>query len=207
MISGPLNDWICVYLTKKNKGVYEPEFRLVLVVVVTILGTVGFFGFGATVHYQTHWLGPVLTFGLANMSLAFASTCVFGYVIDCESASKPGPRQLESGCSYTRQLELTQNSVPETERRSIRGHQRTESVDLWADLFCQQLAGTGRTAGSVLCPRGSFLAGVPLDGSLVVSLVSLGVTPSATRLTRIKDIRQEDSVLDREERVAAEIYE
>ncbi|KIW20685.1 hypothetical protein PV08_01262 [Exophiala spinifera] len=82
VISGPLNDWICVYLTRKNKGIYEPEFRLVLMVVVAILGTVGFFGFGATVHYQTHWTGPVLTFGLANMSLAFASTCVFGYVID-----------------------------------------------------------------------------------------------------------------------------
>jgi MFS family permease len=82
IISGPLNDWICVYLTKKNKGIYEPEFRLVLMTVVAILGTVGFFGFGATVHYGTHWSGPVLTFGLANMSLAFASTCVFGYVID-----------------------------------------------------------------------------------------------------------------------------
>lgn len=82
VISGPLNDWICVYLTKKNKGIYEPEFRLVLITVVIVLGTVGFFGFGATVHYQTHWSGPVLTFGLANMSLAFASTCVFGYVID-----------------------------------------------------------------------------------------------------------------------------
>ena len=53
-----------------------------LILVVIVLGTVGFFGFGATVHYETHWLGPVLTFGLANMSLAFASTCVFGYVID-----------------------------------------------------------------------------------------------------------------------------
>lgn len=82
MISGPLNDWICLYLTKKNKGIYEPEFRLVLIIVVIILGTVGFFGFGATVHYQTHWSGPVLTFGLANMALAFGSTCVFGYVID-----------------------------------------------------------------------------------------------------------------------------
>jgi MFS family permease len=82
VISGPLNDWICVHLTKKNRGIYEPEFRLVLIVVVIILGTVGFFGFGATVHYETHWSGPVLTFGLANMSLAFASTCVFGYVID-----------------------------------------------------------------------------------------------------------------------------
>lgn len=81
-ISGPLNDYICLYLTRKNRGIYEPEFRLPLIIVTIILGTVGFFGFGATVHYQTHWLGPVLTFGLANMSLAFASTCVFGYVID-----------------------------------------------------------------------------------------------------------------------------
>jgi hypothetical protein len=50
-------------------------------VVVVILGVVGFYGFGATVHYQTHWSGPVLTYGLANMALAFASTCVFGYVL------------------------------------------------------------------------------------------------------------------------------
>lgn len=80
-ISGPLNDWICLKLAHRNHGVYEPEFRLVLMVVVVILGTVGFYGFGATVHYQTHWTGPVLTFGFANMCLAFGSTCVFGYVL------------------------------------------------------------------------------------------------------------------------------
>ncbi|KAI3395990.1 hypothetical protein diail_560 [Diaporthe ilicicola] len=82
VISGPVNDWICIYLTKKNKGIYEPEFRLPLILVAVVLGTVGFFGFGATIHYQTHWTGPVLCFGLANMSLVFAATCVFGYIID-----------------------------------------------------------------------------------------------------------------------------
>ncbi|KAK5164567.1 uncharacterized protein LTR77_009773 [Saxophila tyrrhenica] len=81
-VSGPLNDWICVNLAKRNHGVYEPEFRLVLMVVVVILGVVGFYGFGATVDAQTHWFGPVATYGLANMSLAFASTCVFGYILD-----------------------------------------------------------------------------------------------------------------------------
>lgn len=73
-------------MTKKNKGIYEPEFRLPLMIVATILGTVGFFGFGATVHYQTHWSGPVLCFGLANMTMAFLSTCVFGYVVDSYKA-------------------------------------------------------------------------------------------------------------------------
>ena len=82
VISGPLNDWLCVRLAKKNKGIYEPEFRLPLLIISVVLGTVGFFGFGATIHYQTHWTGPVLCFGFANMALAFASTCVFGYVID-----------------------------------------------------------------------------------------------------------------------------
>ncbi|KXX82424.1 Protein HOL1 [Madurella mycetomatis] len=82
LISGPLNDWICIYLTKKNKGVYEPEFRLPLMFVATILGVVGFYGFGATVEYRTHWIGPVLCFGFANMSLVFSSTCVFGYIVD-----------------------------------------------------------------------------------------------------------------------------
>ena len=82
IISGPLNDWICLKLTKRNHGVYEPEFRMVLMIVAIILGTVGFFGFGVTVHNKTHWTGPVLTYGLASMSFAFLSTCVFGYLLD-----------------------------------------------------------------------------------------------------------------------------
>ena len=81
VISGPLNDYICLRLARRNHGVYEPEFRLVLMSVVVVLGVTGFYGFGATVHYQTNWFGPVATYGLANMALAFASTCVFGYVL------------------------------------------------------------------------------------------------------------------------------
>ncbi|PSR77053.1 major facilitator superfamily domain-containing protein [Coniella lustricola] len=81
-VSGPLNDWVCVRLTRANRGVYEPEFRLPLMAVSVVLGAVGFFGFGATVAAQTHWTGPVLCFGLANMSLVFGATCVFGYIID-----------------------------------------------------------------------------------------------------------------------------
>ena len=91
VIAGPLNDYLCLVLTKKNHGIYEPEFRLVLMIPVLLLGITGFFGFGACVHYQTHWIGPVLTFGLANMAMAFANGCVFGYVIDSyEDLSEEG---------------------------------------------------------------------------------------------------------------------
>ncbi|KAF7537382.1 hypothetical protein G7054_g3773 [Neopestalotiopsis clavispora] len=82
LISGPLNDYVCLWLAKKNRGIYEPEFRLPTIIIPMIIGIAGFYGFGATVHYQTHWTGPVLCFGLANMSLAIGNACVFGYVID-----------------------------------------------------------------------------------------------------------------------------
>ncbi|KAI3326795.1 major facilitator superfamily domain-containing protein [Xylariaceae sp. AK1471] len=82
LISGPMNDWICMWLAKKNRGIYEPEFRLPPIIISFLIGVAGFFGFGATIHYETHWSGPVLCFGLANMSLAFSNASVFGYVID-----------------------------------------------------------------------------------------------------------------------------
>ncbi|TGJ79989.1 hypothetical protein E0Z10_g8777 [Xylaria hypoxylon] len=82
IISGPMNDWVCMWLAKKNRGIYEPEFRLPPIIISFVIGVVGFFGFGASIHYQTHWSGPVLCFGLANMSLAFSNASVFGYVID-----------------------------------------------------------------------------------------------------------------------------
>jgi hypothetical protein len=82
MASGPLNDWVCLWLAKRNRGIYEPEFRLPTIIIPLVIGVVGFYGFGATVHFQTHWIGPVLCFGFANMSLAFANASVFGYVID-----------------------------------------------------------------------------------------------------------------------------
>ncbi|KAI0015275.1 major facilitator superfamily domain-containing protein [Xylariomycetidae sp. FL0641] len=82
VLSGPMNDWVCMYLAKRNHGIYEPEFRLPPIIISCLMGVVGFFGFGATVYYQTHWSGPVLCFGFANMSLAFSNASVFGYVID-----------------------------------------------------------------------------------------------------------------------------
>jgi len=42
-IIGPLADWSAKYLAKINKGIYEPEFRLFLVIPQTITGCLGLF--------------------------------------------------------------------------------------------------------------------------------------------------------------------
>jgi MFS family permease len=140
-ISGPLNDWICLKLADRNKGIYEPEYRLALMVVVVPLGVAGFYGFGATVHFQTHWSGPVLTYGLANMCLAFASTCVFGYVLDSY------PRLAEEAfvAINTRNL-LTFGLVSSVHICASRTR-----TDNFADVLCQFVACKGWGACCVQC--------------------------------------------------------
>ena len=130
-LAGPLNDYICLVLTKRNHGIYEPEFRLALMVLVLLLGITGFFGFGAAVHYQTHWIGPVLTFGIANMAMAFAAPCVYGYVIDShETLREEGTVVPIPNCTM---LALT-------EPNSACGHQCSKFSDFWPDVLCKRLA-------------------------------------------------------------------
>jgi hypothetical protein len=47
-IAGLLSDWSASYLTRLNRGIYEPEFRLVLVIPQLIFGCAGLYGFGIT---------------------------------------------------------------------------------------------------------------------------------------------------------------
>jgi hypothetical protein len=45
---GLLADWSAKWLMKRNRGVFEPEFRLVLVVPQLVVGCMGIFVFGWT---------------------------------------------------------------------------------------------------------------------------------------------------------------
>ena len=32
LVTGPLNDWGVVWISKRNRGIFEPEFRLVFMI-------------------------------------------------------------------------------------------------------------------------------------------------------------------------------
>jgi hypothetical protein len=94
---------------------------------VLILGIVGFLGFGATLHYKTHWIGPVLCFGIANLTKTSETGCIFGYIIDSyEDLS--GER-----CIPRFYLLFRANIQPHI----FRGNQCSQSADLWVDLLCE----------------------------------------------------------------------
>ncbi|KAI9848685.1 MAG: hypothetical protein M1837_006772 [Sclerophora amabilis] len=84
IISGLLADWSARFMTRRNKGIYEPEFRILLVIPQLILGCAGLFGFGITganvVKYR--WFWPDFFFGLEVMGMVIGTVASALYIVD-----------------------------------------------------------------------------------------------------------------------------
>ncbi|KAF2276224.1 MFS general substrate transporter [Westerdykella ornata] len=66
------SDSTVVKLTKRNKGIYEPEMRLPLMVFFGMLIPAGLFWYGWSTEKHTHWISPILSllpFGFGMMGL------------------------------------------------------------------------------------------------------------------------------------------
>lgn len=72
-------------MTRKNNGVYEPEFRLVLMVVAAIGSTVAYIGFGYSVAAGANIAIPIAFLGVQTAAVPFATSSMFTYVMDCHS--------------------------------------------------------------------------------------------------------------------------
>jgi hypothetical protein len=48
-----------------------------------IFGTMGFFGFGITLHNQAPWIGPIMFQSILGFGLSFLNIAVYGYITDC----------------------------------------------------------------------------------------------------------------------------
>jgi hypothetical protein len=79
---GLVSDPIVVALSKLNKGVYEPEFRLVLLIPFIIFSSIGFFCFGNLVVLGYSPVVISVVWGLAVVAQQFLSVVVGTYMID-----------------------------------------------------------------------------------------------------------------------------
>ena len=84
LVAGGLADWSAKAMTKRNGGVYEPEFRIVLVIPMLIFGCAGLYGFGVTSNnlYKYHWIWPVFFFGLEVMGMVIGAVASSLYIVD-----------------------------------------------------------------------------------------------------------------------------
>ncbi|CAK7236340.1 hypothetical protein SBRCBS47491_009604 [Sporothrix bragantina] len=82
-IPGPVADWLVTYMSRKNGGVYEPEFRNILCIPALITGLAGYWGFGLSIYHKIHWFAPVFFFGVAAFSGSILSLVSNTYLLDC----------------------------------------------------------------------------------------------------------------------------
>ncbi|KAK3312729.1 major facilitator superfamily domain-containing protein [Apodospora peruviana] len=88
VFAGLMSDPLIKYMSRKNGGVYEPEFRLLLIVPAVVLSAIAYFLFG---HFVIEpGVSPVAMatlWGLATASLQFVMMAVGTYCVDAYRAS------------------------------------------------------------------------------------------------------------------------
>ncbi|KZS96641.1 MFS general substrate transporter [Sistotremastrum niveocremeum HHB9708] len=87
LLCGPLTDFAARRMSKANQGIFEPEFRLVLVIFYAFFGALGFFGWGLSAQAQDPWIGPVVFFGCINFGITIGCSAAIGYVVDAHRQS------------------------------------------------------------------------------------------------------------------------
>lgn len=84
LLAGLLSDSSVKLMTKWNKGIYEPEFRLVLVIPQLIFGCAGLYGFGITANNTARygWFWPDFFFALEVMGMVLGAVASALYIVD-----------------------------------------------------------------------------------------------------------------------------
>jgi len=82
-VAGLVSDPLVKWLTKKNNGIFEPEFRMVLVIGQVIFGIGGLFGFGVvSADAKYGWLLPDVFFGFVVAGMTFGAIVSAQYIVD-----------------------------------------------------------------------------------------------------------------------------
>lgn len=80
--AGVFSDMVAKWMAKRNNNIYEPEFRILLVIPVAIVALPGIFAFGYTTEAATHWIAPSICYGLLTFGVVMSCTATFSYMLD-----------------------------------------------------------------------------------------------------------------------------
>lgn len=82
LASGILSKPIIRWASRRNKGVYEPEFRLILIIPAIVTSVIGYVLFGNLIEAGKSPAGMATLWGVAATSLQFIMMVVRGYTVD-----------------------------------------------------------------------------------------------------------------------------
>ncbi|KAF8252477.1 MFS general substrate transporter [Wilcoxina mikolae CBS 423.85] len=75
-IAGVFSDSAAKYMAKWNNNIYEPEFRILLVIPVAIIALPGIYTFGVAAEAHTHWIVPSICYGLLTFGVVMMEMMV-----------------------------------------------------------------------------------------------------------------------------------
>jgi len=81
-VAGKVSDIIVRFMSRRNGGVYEPEFRLVMAIPVMIATVIGLMGFGWSAAERDAWIVPTVFFGIISFGCSLGSTTAITFAVD-----------------------------------------------------------------------------------------------------------------------------
>jgi hypothetical protein len=81
-LAGKVSDFIVRAMARRNGGVFEPEFRLVMALPVAISSVAGLMGFGWSVEEHDNWIVPTVFFGIISFGCSLGSTTAITFCVD-----------------------------------------------------------------------------------------------------------------------------
>lgn len=82
VLCGWLSDFVAKTMSRRNNGIYEPEFRLLLIAGLALVSAIGYFLFGNLITEGTSVVGIVAIFALTSAGPQFAAVNVGTYIVD-----------------------------------------------------------------------------------------------------------------------------
>jgi hypothetical protein len=79
---GWATDTLIRWSSRRNKGIYEPEMRLPVVLIPAVLCPTGLLMFGIGLDRQMHWIVPVIGSGLVSTGLTGIAAVGQSYMLD-----------------------------------------------------------------------------------------------------------------------------
>lgn len=83
LYGGLLNDWLCIRLARRNKGVFEPEMRLWVALPAVFTLPASILLFGLPTAYGMPWIVPCIGSGIFGFSMVTLWDAALTYAMDC----------------------------------------------------------------------------------------------------------------------------